>query len=74
MNRSAEAIFAKLATAEIYSIKNVPETSLKWLREVAGTGYRNYLSLETDPYLENIRSEPEFRKMTQRMREEATVD
>jgi len=47
------------------------DEAIDWLEEVVKWGFINYPFLnEIDPFLENIRSEPRFKKLMKRVKHE----
>jgi len=55
--------------ATIYSYLEEKEQALKWLENAVNQGFINYpLLAETDPFLENIRSEERFKKLMERVK------
>lgn len=57
--------------AECYSLLNEKQEALKWLEHTVERGWINYpLFSELDPFLENIRSEPRFKKLMERVKHE----
>jgi hypothetical protein len=58
-------------TAQVYTIANDKKEALKWLEHAVDIGMVNYPFIsEKDPLLENIRSEPEFSKLIERVKHE----
>jgi tetratricopeptide (TPR) repeat protein len=47
-------------TACIYALGGKSEEAVKWLTETANTGFPNYPLFERDPYLNKIRTSPQF--------------
>jgi serine/threonine protein kinase len=57
--------------AEINALNGEIEESLKWLEHAADIGFINYpLFSELDPFLENIRGEPGFKKLMESVKHE----
>ncbi|MFC2166148.1 protein kinase [Acidobacteriota bacterium] len=57
--------------AEDYSLLDEKEEALKWLEHAVNRGFINYPWLaEKDRFLENIRSEPRFKKIMERVKQE----
>jgi serine/threonine protein kinase len=60
-----------LIVAEINALNGETEESLKWLEHAVYIGFINYpLFSELDPFLENIRGEPRFKKLMEQVRHE----
>ena len=60
-----------LIVAEINALNGETEESLKWLEHAVDIGFINYpLFSELDPFLENIRGEPRFKKLMERVKHE----
>ena len=60
-----------LIVAEINALNGETEESLKWLEHAVDIGFINYpLFSELDPLLENMRGEPRFKKLMERVRHE----
>jgi TolB-like protein len=60
-----------LFVAEAYSIMNSKADALEWLENSINHGFVNYPFLsELDPFLENIRGEERFKKLTERVKYE----
>jgi hypothetical protein len=56
---------------QIYSLIGEKEEALNWLEEWIGLGCINYpLMNKHSPFLENIRGEPRFKKMMERVKHE----
>lgn len=47
----------------VYSRQNQINEAVKWLKKAVDKGYDNWNNLKTDPDLDNIRHEPEYRKI-----------
>jgi len=47
----------------MYSLLNMPEQSIKWLRAAIHKGYDNWALIKTDDDLANVRNTPEFKDM-----------
>jgi tetratricopeptide (TPR) repeat protein len=57
--------------AECYSLIDEKQEALKWLEHAVERGWINYpLFSELDPFLENIRGEPRFKKLMERVKHE----
>jgi tetratricopeptide (TPR) repeat protein len=57
--------------AQIHALNGETEESLKWLEHAVDSGFINYpLFSELDPLLENIRGEPRFKKLMERVKHE----
>ncbi len=57
--------------AQINALNGETEESLKWLEHAVDKGFINYpLFSELDPFLENIRGEPRFKKLMERVKHE----
>jgi non-specific serine/threonine protein kinase len=57
--------------AECYSLLDEKQEALKWLEHAVDRGWINYpLFSELDPFLENIRKEPRFKKLMERVKHE----
>lgn len=57
--------------AECYSLLDEKQEAMKWLEHAVDRGWINYpLFSELDPFLENIRSEPLFKKLIKRVKHE----
>jgi non-specific serine/threonine protein kinase len=55
--------------AQFYSLLNENEQALNWLEIAVGRGWFNYPFLnEYDPFLENIRGEPRFKRLMERVK------
>jgi serine/threonine protein kinase len=60
-----------LIVVEINALNGETEESLKWLEHAVDIGFINYpLFSELDPFLENIRGEPRFKKLMERVKQE----
>jgi len=60
-----------LIVAEINALNGETEESVKWLEHAADMGFINYpLFSKLDPFLENIRGEPRFKKLMERVKRE----
>ena len=69
MLRSDEAFSYQLA--EGYSLINEKIKALDWLENAVDRGFINYPFLnEIDPFFENIRGEPRFKKLMERVKHE----
>jgi non-specific serine/threonine protein kinase len=54
-----------------FALINEKEEAFRWLEHSIKKGYINYpVLLETDPFLENIRGEPRFKKLMERVKQE----
>ena len=57
--------------ADIYALLGDKENALDWLENAISRGFLNYPYLnEYDPYLGNIRGEPRFRKLMEKLKPE----
>jgi non-specific serine/threonine protein kinase len=57
--------------AECFSLINEKEEALKWLEHAVDRGWFNFpLFSELDPFLANIRNEPRFKKLMERVKYE----
>jgi len=57
--------------ADVYALLGDKEKALEWLENAVSRGFLNYPFLnEYDPYLANLRSEPRFRKLMERVKSE----
>ncbi len=57
--------------AGIFSLVGAKKEALDWLENAANHGFINYpLLSEKDPFLENIRGEPRFKKLMERVKHE----
>jgi non-specific serine/threonine protein kinase len=57
--------------AGLYALINEKEKAMDWLERAADPGFINYpLIAEQDPFLENIRGEPRFKKLMERVKHE----
>jgi non-specific serine/threonine protein kinase len=55
--------------ADFYARLGDKEKALDWLENAVGRGFINYPYLrDYDPYLENIRGEPRFKKLLERVK------
>ena len=60
-----------LFVAECYALLNEKEEAINWVEYGVGWGFINYPYLsEYDPFLENIRGEPRFKKLMERVKRE----
>jgi DNA phosphorothioation-dependent restriction protein DptG len=50
-------------TAAIYAIGNNKAEAYKWLQKAIDAGWRDYRTTGRDPWLENLRSDDQFKKM-----------
>ena len=54
-----------------YALIDHPQEAMDWLENAVNRGFVNYPFLnEFDPLLNNIRSEPEFKKLMERVKNE----
>ena len=57
--------------ADIFAVLGEKEKTFEWLEHAVSTGYINYPFLnEYDPFLANLRSEPRFKKLMERVKYE----
>jgi non-specific serine/threonine protein kinase len=57
--------------AASFALINEKDKSLEWLENAVDRGFINYPFLnEYDPFLENIRGEPRFKKLMERVKHE----
>jgi len=60
-----------LITADLYAMLDDREQALDWLENAVNRGYINYPYLsEYDPFLSKLRSDPRFRKLMVRVKQE----
>jgi non-specific serine/threonine protein kinase len=57
-------------TASFYSFLDQPNDALDWLENAINRGFCNYPFMEVDPFLANIRGEPRFKKLMERVKYE----
>lgn len=51
-----------------YSLQNDKQLALKWFKEAIKYGNENYPWFLVDPNLENIRNEPEFKRIMENLK------
>jgi tetratricopeptide (TPR) repeat protein len=56
------------AIASAYALMNEPEAAMKWLTYTAENGYPNLTWFERDPNLNNLRKDPRFVALLQKLR------
>ena len=56
------------AIASAYALMNEPEPAIKWLTYTAENGYPNLTWFERDPNLNNLRNDPRFVSLLERLR------
>jgi hypothetical protein len=57
--------------ATFYSIIEQTDTAIKWLENSVNQGFINYPFMDAiDPFLENVRSEPRFKKLLEKVKHE----
>ena len=56
--------------AMMFSLLNARKEALDWLENSVSRGFINYLAMERDPFLENIRGEERFKTLMKRVKHE----
>ncbi|MCB0747857.1 MAG: hypothetical protein KDC90_10385 [Ignavibacteriae bacterium] len=61
-------LFNYMAFAEIYAVRNDRVNSYKWWNKAINKGYTDIERIKIYPYFENMRNEPEYKSLLQKMR------
>jgi non-specific serine/threonine protein kinase len=56
--------------AGMLSLLDAKKEALDWLENAINRGFINYPALEREPFLENLRGEPRFKKLMERVKYE----
>ncbi|NLP10718.1 protein kinase [bacterium] len=59
----SEAIETYYYTAAVFAIRNNKAEAYKWLQKAIEVGWRDYRTIERDPWFENLRSEDQLQQM-----------
>ncbi len=60
-------IFDYMAFSEIYAINDDKVNSFKWWRKAINNGYTDINRMKIYPYFENLRNEPEYENLLEKM-------
>jgi len=70
-NYSWDDLDGSWLTADLYALIDEREQALDWIEHIIDMGFINYpLFSDIDPFLENIREEPRFKKLMKRVKHE----